>query len=335
MAREGHPILVVIRQWTPEPYFFDAFRQANIRLAFKEDDPRQALATFQPDLVVVNIGDQDEGTPWYATCQEQNLPYVILNHLTKEPRYWPVRPEVQEAVREGNRLARQVFFTSRNNRRLMEKRLGCPIPHAGLFHNPLFIRRDLQLPFPPLDGPLRLAMPSRLLTIHKGQHIALQVFAWKKWRRRNIQLHIYGKGPDEASLRETVAREKLHNVFFHEPEWQLPNPDMAAIWRDNHALLMTSFMEGMPLVLLNAMFHARVPIVTDIGGHREVVEDGDSGFIAAEPTAQAVDAALEQAWRNRAAWPAIGLRAKERMLRFTPEDPIADLVAKLLHLTGN
>jgi len=335
MAHEGHPVIVIIRHWTPEPYFFDTFRQAGITLAFKEDDPRQALATFQPDLVVVNIGDQDEGTPWYDTCRQLQLPYVILNHLTKEPRYWPVNPQLQEAVVTGNRLARQVFFTSRNNRRLMEKRLGTHIPHASLFHNPLFLQRDLQLPFPPLDGPIRLAMPSRLLTIHKGQHVALQVFSWKKWRRRNIQLHIYGKGPDEASLRDTAAQEKLHNVFFHEPQWQLPNPDMAAVWRDNHALLMTSFMEGMPLVLLNAMFHARIPIVTDIGGHREVVEDNHSGFIAAEPTAQAVDEALERAWHNRHAWPAIGLEAKGRMLQFAPEDPVADLVAKLLHLTGN
>lgn len=335
MAREGHAVIVLIRRWTPEPYFFDSFRQAGIPIAFKEDDPRQTLAAFRPDLVVVNIGDQDEGTPWYTACQALDLPYVILNHLTKEPRYWPIPTQGQDAVRTGYRLAQQVFFTSRNNRDLMERRLGCAIPHASLFHNPLFLQQDLKLRFPPLDGPLRLAMPSRLLTLHKGQHIALQVFGWKKWRRRNIQLHLYGKGPDEASLRETAAREKLHNVFFHEPEWQLPQPDMAAVWRDNHALLMTSFMEGMPLVLLNAMFHARVPIVTDIGGHSEVVEDNHSGFIAAEPTAEAVDEALERAWRNRDAWPAIGQQAKARMLRFAPEDPVGDLIAKLLHLTDN
>ena len=104
---------------------------------------------------------------------------------------------------------------------------------------------------------------------------------------------------------------------------------METIWRDNHALLMTSFMEGMPLVLLNAMFYERVPIVTDIGGHREVVRDGENGFLATEPTADAVDAAMENAWQRLCDWQAIGRRARESMLRFAPEDPIADLMEKL------
>jgi glycosyltransferase involved in cell wall biosynthesis len=218
----------------------------------------------------------------------------------------------------------------------MEKRLGCAIPHAGIFHNPLYIDRSKDaLPFPSLDGPIRLAMPSRLLNIHKGQNIAIEVFSMEKWRGRHIELHLYGNGPDEASLRETVSRLGLKKVFFHEPNWQLPNPDMEAIWHDNHALLMTSFMEGMPLVLLNAMFYGRVPIVTDIGGHREVVEDGTSGFIASEPTAESVDIAMEKAWQRLADWERIGRRARESMLRFAPADPIADLVEKLQVLAAS
>ena len=330
MAREGHHVMVVIKPWSPEPYFFADFYKAGIEIAFKDRDPLTKMTGFSPDLVVINIGDQDEGIDWYAACRSRGLRYTIVNHLTKEPKYWPIRPELQEAVREGNLAAEQVLFTSQNNRALLEKRLGCPIPHAGIFHNPLYIDRAKRLPFPSMAGPIRLAMPSRLLNIHKGQNIAIQVFAMRKWQDRNVQLHIYGNGPDEASLRDTVAREGLANVHFHDPNWQLPKPDMESIWRDNHALLMTSFMEGMPLVLLNAMFYERVVIVTDIGGHREVVEDGESGFIASEPTPEAVDAAMEMAWKSLGNWEAIGRRARTRMLQFAPEDPIADFIEKLM-----
>lgn len=330
LAAEGHHVAVVIKRWSPEPYFFAEFRKAGIEFAFKHRDPAKAMAVFAPDLVVINIGDQDEGIDWYRACRELGLSYCIVNHLTKEPKYWPLRPELLDDVREGNLGAEQVLFTSRNNRVLMEKRLGCAVPHAGIFHNPLYLDRTKDaLPFPPLDGPVRLAMPSRLLNIHKGQNIAIEVFSMKKWRGRKIELHLYGNGPDESQLRDTAARLGLGNVFFHEPNWQLPNPDMESIWRDNHALLMTSFMEGMPLVLLNAMFYGRVPIVTDIGGHREVVEDGESGFLAAEPSAAAVDAAMENAWQRLAEWERIGRRARESMLRFAPADPVADLIEKL------
>jgi glycosyltransferase involved in cell wall biosynthesis len=330
MARDGHRVQAVIRRWEPEPYFLAEFRSLGIQVALKDERPFDAVAAFGPDLVVVNIGDQDEGTDWYGPCRARGLPYVIVNHLTKEPRCWPIRQELQAAVRAGNLAARKVLFTSRNNRLLMERRLGCAIPQSGLFHNPLFIDRSRRIPFPPTAGPMRVAMPARMLNIHKGLDIAVEVFAMRKWRDRPIELHLYGHGPDEAALRAAVAAHGLGNVAFHDPRWQLPRPDMESIWSESHALLMTSHMEGMPLVLLNAMFHGRVPVVTDIGGHREVVDDGVTGFIAAEPTPVSVDSALERAWQRRAEWEAIGSRARERMLRFSPEDPVADFVERLM-----
>lgn len=329
MAQEGHRVMAIIRRWEPEPYFIADFRRLGIEVVLKDSEPELALSRFGPDLVVVNIGDQDEGVEWYGACRSRSLPYVIVNHLTKEPRYWPIREELQDAVRAGNLAAARVFFTSRNNRSLMERRLGCRIPSAELFHNPLFLDRSRDVALPPIGDVMRLAMPSRVLNMHKGQAVAIEVFGMRKWQERPIELHLYGNGPDERSLREDVARRGLGSVHFHDPKWQLPRPDMESIWRHCHGLLMTSFMEGMPLVLLNAMFHARVPVVTDIGGHREVVEDGVSGFIAGEPTPESVDEALERAWQRRAEWTDIGKRARESMLEFAPEDPVGDLVEKL------
>jgi glycosyltransferase involved in cell wall biosynthesis len=334
MAGAGHRVQVVIRRWDPEPYFMAAFRAQGIEVAFKDSAPFAAVAAFRPSLVVINIGDQDEGTEWYAACEQNRLPFVIVNHLTKEPKYWPIRHELVDAVRRGNLAARRVLFTSRNNRLIMERRLKCLIPHAGLFHNPLFLDRSRRIPFPPTTGAVRLAMPARMLNIHKGLDLAIEVFALEKWRARPIELHLYGHGPDEAALRSLVERSGQRNVLFHDPQWQLPHPDMEAIWRECHALLMTSFMEGMPLVLLNAMFYGRVPIVTDIGGHREVIDDGMSGFVADDPSHESVDRALERAWQRRSDWESIGAAARERMLRFSPEDPVADLIEKLLLATA-
>ncbi len=332
LADSDAHVLVVIKRWSPEPYFFANFRDRGIEFAFKDDDAKGALVRFRPALVVINIGDQDEGSPWYTLCRDKGLPYVIVNHLTKEPQVWPIRHDLVNEVRAGNLYAQQVFFTSRNNRLLQEKRLGCAIRHADLFHNPLFIDRSRSLPFPDLSGPLRLAMPSRMLNIHKGQNIALQVFAMEKWKARDVELHLYGSGPDEEQLKTFASRNRLSRVFFHNPNWQLPSPEMETIWKHCHGLLMTSFMEGMPIVLLNAMFYGRVPIVTDVGGHSEVINDGMNGFIARQPTPEAVDAALERAWACRLQWAEIGRQARERMLQFSPEDPVGEMIDKLKFL---
>jgi glycosyltransferase involved in cell wall biosynthesis len=326
MGKNGHHIMAVIKQWSPEPYFFEAFRKNGVDTVFKNDDTTKKILAHRPDLVVVNIGDQDEGTEWYAFCQSHQLPYTIVNQLTKDPAYCPIRTDLQETIKSGYLSAREVLFTSRNNRMLMEKRLDCAIPNAGLIYNPYYANPSAHLPALSFHQKVRFAMPARMLSIHKGQNIAIAVFAQQKWQNRPVELHLYGEGPDEAFFRATVQEHNLQNVFFHDPNWQLPNPDMESIWRENHALLMTSFMEGMPLVLINAMCHGRVPIVTDVGGHREIIDDNIHGFIAMEPTVEAVDEALERAWQQLDRWDSIGLRARDRMLAFMPKNPIQHLI---------
>jgi glycosyltransferase involved in cell wall biosynthesis len=80
------------------------------------------------------------------------------------------------------------------------------------------------------------------------------------------------------------------------------------------------------------MISGRVPIVTDIGGHREIIEDGVNGFIAADPTVEALDEALERAWSAREDWQAIGARARAAAQAYLPDDPVADAAGKLLRL---
>jgi hypothetical protein len=55
-----------------------------------------------------------------------------------------------------------------------------------------------------------------------------------------------------------------------------------------HALVLTSRCEGLPLSLVEAMLSGRVPIVTDVGGNREVVNEA-CGFLAASASEAAVD----------------------------------------------
>ena len=90
-------------------------------------------------------------------------------------------------------------------------------------------------------------------------------------------------------------------------------------------------MEGLPLVLVGAMICARVPILTDIGAHREVVDDNINGFIAAKPTVEALDEALERAFQKSALWGAMGQKAREKILAYLPaNDPVDDFISKII-----
>jgi len=326
--KRGHNVMVVIKNWDPAPYFIQEFYDIGITILFKGHDDFNQVLLFQPDLLVVSTGDMDEGIEWYDPCQKHNIPYVIINQLTKEPEYWPIKNEINEQVKNGYLGAATVFFTCNNNHEVMEKRINCKIPNASRHYNPFHIDRNSFVPFPPMDDGLKIAIPANLSRVHKGQHLAIELFSQEKWRERPIQLNIYGEGYDEEVLK-TMARDyKLKKVFFHKH-----THDLLIIWRDNHAIFMPSFMEGLPIVLVGAMICARVPILTDIGAHREMVDDNINGFIAKKPTIEALDEALERAYQKSAMWEEMGQRARERILAYLPPiDPVDDFISKIIPL---
>jgi len=108
--------------------------------------------------------------------------------------------------------------------------------------------------------------------------------------------------------------------------------EISQIWLHNQAILLPSRMEGLPIMLISAILSGRIPIVTAIGGHSEVIEDGVTGFIASEPTLEALDDAMERAYQHCDEWEEMGQRAKQAMLNYLPQDPVGDAVNKILEV---
>lgn len=330
MRQLGHDVIVLIKKWDQASRFFEEFHRMGIKLYFKEDDGFKPISNFNPDLVVISLGDQDEGTGWFEKCKTHRVSYVIINQLTKEEAYWPIRKDKIDVVRKGYLGAEKVFFTCRNNIQVMEKRIGCSIPNAGIHYNPYHIDRNTSIPFPSMKDGIKLAIPARLLMIHKGQNLIIELLKEEKWRNRNITVNLYGEGPDEQHLKSLVQKYGLSNVHFHERQ-----KNIIDIWRVNHAILLPSFMEGLPIVLVGAMVCARVPIVTDIGGHREVIDDNINGFIAATPFVTMLDDALERALAQRDKWEEVGKKAREKILDYLPDDPVEDFISQLYSILDN
>jgi glycosyltransferase involved in cell wall biosynthesis/uncharacterized coiled-coil DUF342 family protein len=323
-SRRGHKVMVVIKKWDPEPFFLKDFYTAGITVLFKEQDHFHQMKNFDPDLLIISLGDQDEGVEYYEQFRECGIPYVIVNQLTKEPKYWPVNPMINERVRKGYLGSQIALFTGKNNRELMEKRLGCKISRAGIIYNPFDVGRNTDIPFPSMEKGLKIAVVGNMLRIHKGQHLAIELFHLKKWKERPLHLNIYGEGVDEEVLKKQAADYKMNNVTFHGH-----TNNILSVWKENHAILMPSFMEGLPLALVGAMICGRVPVVTDIGAHSEVIDDNISGFIAAEPTMEALDEALERAFKRSADWEEIGQNARDAILQILPQDPVDHFIGQL------
>ncbi|QDU62439.1 N,N'-diacetylbacillosaminyl-diphospho-undecaprenol alpha-1,3-N-acetylgalactosaminyltransferase [Planctomycetes bacterium Pan216] len=96
------------------------------------------------------------------------------------------------------------------------------------------------------------------------------------WRRlgqhHGARLLLAGAGPLEGTLRDIVRDQKLESVAFLGQV-----ADMPSLYRRASLFVLPSLSEGCSNALLEAMACGLCPVVTDIGGNRDVVRDGDTG----------------------------------------------------------
>lgn len=103
----------------------------------------------------------------------------------------------------------------------------------------------------------------------------------------DARLLIVGEGGETASLHRKVAQLGLSDrvVFLGFRE------DVHTILAASDAFLSTSSSEGLSCSIIEAMSAGLPSIVTDVGGNRELVDDGRSGFVV-DGTSAAVAGAM-------------------------------------------
>ncbi|MBE9081747.1 MULTISPECIES: glycosyltransferase [unclassified Tolypothrix] len=284
------------------------------------------LGQLQPTLVVISQGENFDGLAFAELCQQMKLPYVILSEKAGEDR-WPgdhLRPLMRKAFQE----AKKCFFVSQHNLCLTQMQVSQKLSHAEVIRNPYLTPVASALPWKhPEDGCFKLACVARLWLFDKGQDILLQVLAQKKWRQRNLHITFFGEGANREGLIEMADFLGVKNVSF--PGFV---ENIVEVWRNFHGLILPSRAEGLPIALVEAMMCGRLGIVTNVGGVSEVVTNNITGFVAQEPSCQAIDEVLERAWQRRYEWEQIGHKAAQSIREIIPPDPDGVFAHKLLQL---
>ena len=279
----------------------------------------------RPDIAVISQGANCNGAELASICRFFGVPYVLIAHKASD-LYWPEGP-VLPFLREAYEGARWCYFVSHHTHRLTEKQLGTDLPRASIIRNPFLVPWEQANNWPDTDRGFHLACVARLDPDEKGQDLLLRVLARDKWRARQMTVTFYGTGEQEQALKGLATRLKLESVVFAGFV-----RDIASIWARHHGLILPSRCEGLPLTLVEAMLCARVPIVTDVGGNGEVIIDGQNGFLAAAPTEDCLDEAMERAWQQREHWQTIGIAAADHIRTLVPPDPGRVFASSLLQI---
>jgi glycosyltransferase involved in cell wall biosynthesis len=275
------------------------------------------------DLVVISQSGNTDGLVWMEAAREQGIPYATISQTCNE-QWWP-DDATAERLAAAYEAARAAYFVSEANLAMSRGQFGSALSCGRVIRNPFNVRYEAHPEWPgDASEELRLACVAALDVRQKGQNVLIEVLERPHWRDRRVRVTFAGSGPHERLLRKMVARAKLENVEFAGFV-----ADIEALWGQNHALVMASRFEGMPLALVEAMLCARAAIVTDVGGNRELVRDGESGFLAKAATADLLDEAMNRAWEGRRRLREMGEAAVRDIREAVSPDPVGEFVREL------
>lgn len=112
----------------------------------------------------------------------------------------------------------------------------------------------------------------------KGLFEALKAYAMVRASRSDVNLIVAGDGPELEAATAMVGRDRIPGVTF--VGYVEGNAKHETLLQSTLLLFPTSYGEGLPNTLLEAMLYGMPVVTTNVGGISEVVVDGVNGRLA-------------------------------------------------------
>lgn len=156
-------------------------------------------------------------------------------------------------------------------------------------------------------GPQFSVVYAGQLTQRKGLSYLLRGYA--KFRRDDTTLTLVG-----SPVGDPKSLAPFAHLFKHLPHQT--RGALANLYRSADAFAFPTLVEGMPLVVLEAMA-CGLPVVVTANGPADIVRDGVDGFIIPERDADALCERLDRLYRQPDLCRQMGLNAAARALEFS------------------
>lgn len=159
------------------------------------------------------------------------------------------------------------------------------VVHCGL--DPMFLKAD---PVPIPDAP-RLVCVGRFAE-QKGLPVLVEAAGLLKERGVDFELTLVGGGPLQQEIEAMVDRLGLRDRV-RLAGWR-SNAEVRDFILDSRALVLPSFAEGLPVVLMEGLALGRPVVSTWVAGIPELVRPGENGWLVPPSSAEALADALAE-----------------------------------------
>ena len=229
---------------------------------------------WKPDVIHAHFA-VPAGAVAFVLSKLTGVPYVLTAHLGDVPGALPEKTDhwfrwiypFTHAIWRG---AARVAAVSEFTRQLALEHYPVPIDVI-----PNGIDLDaLPARSPAYGAPPRIVFAGRFVEQKNPQHV---VDALEQLQRLPWRCIMLGDGSLLESVRETVDACGLSGrVSF--PGWVTPE-DVLNIFAQSDILVLPSRSEGLSVVGVQALGMGLALVLSDVGGNRELVRDGENGFL--------------------------------------------------------
>ncbi len=148
---------------------------------------------------------------------------------------------------------------------------------------------------------------------YEGLHLLIEALAVLRPRHADLRLLLVGGGPQDAALKAQVAQAGLQDeVVF---TGRVPHAEVQRYYELIDLLVyprlpirLTELVT--PLKPLEAMAQGRVFVASDVGGHRELIRHGETGYLCPAGDVNALATGIADALARREQWPQLRERAR-------------------------
>lgn len=283
-------------------------QQSRIRRnVFRISKLRKIVKTQKPDIVL-------------SFMQEPNFRMLMATLGLSCKKVVSVRndPAREYAGRVGHLVGKVLIplladgcvFQTKQAARWFPRRLQCKskvIPNAV---NPAFFKAER-------SGADAYWVAVGRLVEQKNYPMMLDAFSRVVESHPDERLRIYGEGPLRGELETRVEDLGLRSIVGLCGQTH----DVSAVLSDAKGFIMTSDYEGMPNALMEAMAVGLPCVATNCpcGGPAELIRDGENGLLVNTGVQNELIDAIDRLVNSEDIRTAIGSKAKESLLGYSPE----------------
>ena len=261
-------------------------------------------------------------------------PYVLTMHGLEERRNYAMRMEAQKGRADYFRWRNrwwQHFYHMRTYRWSIESADQCIVTnresllflqlHYGLAPDRAWFIPNGVAPEFYYQRSVAKATPAKLLFVgtwidHKGIYNLAEAFAQILGKHPGVRLTVAGCAEPEERVRRSFPAAAQSAIAVRP---FVPRAEMPALYADHDIFVLPSLVEGMPLVLLEAMASSLAVVTAESNGMTDLVEDGYDGLLTIPGDSSSLVEALDKVCRDSALRQRLGSAAAEKMKRYTWE----------------